>query len=85
MVKEIISKSKHTVKYPYFQSATISHSKDLQVPQSLTHLTIEDELEDKTATEFKSEEYKELIFETSSSSSELHLINQDEIINEFRV
>lgn len=78
MVKEIISRSKHTVKYPYFQSATISHSKDLQVLQPLTHLTIEDELEDKT-TEFKSEEYKELI------SPELHLINQDEIIKEFRV
>jgi len=80
-IKEVSSKSKHTVKYPNLPSAMrpVPHSEDLTIPHPAAHLTLEDESEHVAATEIPNEERDDPTFETSTSSCEPHLLTQGEL------
>ncbi|KAJ8875732.1 hypothetical protein PR048_023631 [Dryococelus australis] len=80
IVWRISGKSKHTVKYPDLSSAIrpVPHSKDLPVSQPPAHVSVEDECEDESDKEMrKVEEYA--TFKGSTSSSEPHMITQEEL------
>ena len=57
----------------------VPHSEDLPIPQSPTHLTLEDESEHEAPTEVPNEEQDDATYETSTCSCEPHLVTQGEL------